>query len=170
FLFFGLWHLGSETLFNIEAEYRISKVLEEQGPEAAEQVRACIASGDISCQPNTLPSPSQVWASYKTLLADHNAISADKAAFKEKTAALNAQREANGEAPIVYTGRPSFVDQIFTSLKTVFAGFALAFLVAVPIGIIIGLSRSEEHTSELQSRENLVCRLLLEKNNDEKRI
>src|SRR5690606_42052218 len=26
-------------------------------------------------------------------------------------------------------------------------------------------SRSEEHTSELQSRENLVCRLLLEKKN-----
>src|SRR5690606_36244295 len=26
----------------------------------------------------------------------------------------------------------------------------------------LGLSRSEEHTSELQSRENLVCRLLLE--------
>src|SRR5690606_41696720 len=26
-----------------------------------------------------------------------------------------------------------------------------------------GLVRSEEHTSELQSRENLVCRLLLEK-------
>src|SRR5690606_41274019 len=28
-----------------------------------------------------------------------------------------------------------------------------------------GLLRSEEHTSELQSRENLVCRLLLEKKN-----
>src|SRR5690606_40697185 len=28
------------------------------------------------------------------------------------------------------------------------------------------MSRSEEHTSELQSRENLVCRLLLEKKND----
>src|SRR5690606_41234580 len=27
----------------------------------------------------------------------------------------------------------------------------------------VGGSRSEEHTSELQSRENLVCRLLLEK-------
>src|SRR5690606_30731938 len=27
------------------------------------------------------------------------------------------------------------------------------------------LKRSEEHTSELQSRENLVCRLLLEKKN-----
>src|SRR5690606_42088829 len=30
-----------------------------------------------------------------------------------------------------------------------------------------GLMRSEEHTSELQSRENLVCRLLLEKINRE---
>src|SRR5690606_3344143 len=29
-------------------------------------------------------------------------------------------------------------------------------------------SRSEEHTSELQSRENLVCRLLLEKKNRER--
>src|SRR5690606_6285386 len=30
---------------------------------------------------------------------------------------------------------------------------------------IVELLRSEEHTSELQSRENLVCRLLLEKKN-----
>src|SRR5690606_40479654 len=30
----------------------------------------------------------------------------------------------------------------------------------------VGLARSEEHTSELQSRENLVCRLLLEKKKD----
>src|SRR5690606_41777094 len=29
-------------------------------------------------------------------------------------------------------------------------------------------TRSEEHTSELQSRENLVCRLLLEKKNKKK--
>src|SRR5436309_13747852 len=31
------------------------------------------------------------------------------------------------------------------------------------------LGRSEEHTSELQSRENLVCRLLLEKKKKKKR-
>src|SRR5690606_41214802 len=30
-------------------------------------------------------------------------------------------------------------------------------------GVLIVGNRSEEHTSELQSRENLVCRLLLEK-------
>src|SRR5690606_40140072 len=32
-----------------------------------------------------------------------------------------------------------------------------------------GLLRSEEHTSELQSRENLVCRLLLEKKKQEQK-
>src|SRR3712207_8643951 len=36
--------------------------------------------------------------------------------------------------------------------------------VARPHGAVIGL-RSEEHTSELQSRQYLVCRLLLEKKN-----
>src|SRR5690606_39808709 len=36
---------------------------------------------------------------------------------------------------------------------------------AVPLLIVASGTRSEEHTSELQSRENLVCRLLLEKKN-----
>src|SRR2546430_5999793 len=33
----------------------------------------------------------------------------------------------------------------------------------VPVGDVIKQGRSEEHTSELQSQSNLVCRLLLEK-------
>src|SRR5690606_40920184 len=33
-----------------------------------------------------------------------------------------------------------------------------------------GTARSEEHTSELQSRENLVCRLLLEKKKKKKTV
>src|SRR3712207_7687171 len=32
-----------------------------------------------------------------------------------------------------------------------------------PVGAVGGAARSEEHTSELQSRQYLVCRLLLEK-------
>src|SRR5699024_4243054 len=35
----------------------------------------------------------------------------------------------------------------------------------IPTLIVNGKDRSEEHTSELQSRFDLVCRLLLEKNN-----
>src|SRR5690625_6073281 len=36
----------------------------------------------------------------------------------------------------------------------------------VSSGVVGGARRSEEHTSELQSRGHLVCRLLLEKKND----
>ena len=140
FIFVFVWYAGSKSLYNIEAEARIVKALNEQGEEAAKEMRNCIESGDISCQPNTLPSPSQVWASAKTLIADHKLISQKKADFKEKVAETNAQRKADGLAMITYTGRPSFVDQIKTSLKTVFAGFLLAMLIAVPIGIILGLS------------------------------
>lgn len=142
FLFIGFWHLGAKSLYNTEANYKIEKALIERGQEAADEMRACIASGDVSCQPNTLPSPAQVWGSFQTLLADHKIISADKAAFIEKTAALNETRIAEGKDAITYTGRPSFVDQIFTSLKTVFAGFLLALFIAVPIGVVIGLSKT----------------------------
>src|SRR2546430_6229621 len=38
-----------------------------------------------------------------------------------------------------------------------------------PAGARRGLHRSEEHTSELQSQSNLVCRLLLEKKKKQKR-
>src|SRR5690606_40446870 len=37
--------------------------------------------------------------------------------------------------------------------------------ITLPAGACNSWKRSEEHTSELQSRENLVCRLLLEKKN-----
>lgn len=141
-LFIGVWYTGSKSLYNTEANYKIEKTLRDQGQAEADKMKECIESGEISCQPNTLPSPSQVWDSYKMLLKDHRIISKDKEAFIEKTAALNEKRIAAGKEPIVYTGRPSFVDQIKTSIKTVFAGFLLALLIATPIGIIIGLSET----------------------------
>lgn len=139
-LFLGIWHLGSKILYNVEADYKIEKALADNGQAASNAMKTCIASGDLSCQPNTLPSPAQVWKSFQSLLRDHNIINADKVAFVEKISVLNEKRIVEGKDPIVYTGRPSFVDQIFTSLKTVFAGFFLAFFIAVPLGIFIGLS------------------------------
>jgi len=141
-LFLLVWQLSAAYLYNVEANSRINRVLEEQGADAAAQMRDCIASGDISCKPNTLPSPSEVVSAAQVLMADHRTISADKKAFAEKTAGVNAQRIAAGQAPITYTGRPSFVDQIMTSLKTVAVGFLIALLIAIPIGIIIGLNES----------------------------
>src|SRR5688572_31419577 len=40
---------------------------------------------------------------------------------------------------------------------------------AVVVGAGVGAGRSEEHTSELQSQSNLVCRLLLEKKKKKKK-
>src|SRR5258708_11311452 len=40
---------------------------------------------------------------------------------------------------------------------------AKAFVAEQPENVRIGVVRSEEHTSELQSPDHLVCRLLLEK-------
>ena len=141
-LFLGIWYTGSKSLYNTEANYAIEKTRSERGEAEAEKTRECIESGDLSCQPNTLPSPKQVWNSFQLLLEDHKQISANKEAFVVKTSALNMKRLEQGKDPIVYTGRPSFVDQIKTSIKTVFAGFLLAFLFATPIGIIIGLSET----------------------------
>src|SRR5690606_41727993 len=50
------------------------------------------------------------------------------------------------------------------------AHFSHGLISTAPVHIFLSwhpqhLPRSEEHTSELQSRENLVCRLLLEKKN-----
>src|SRR5690606_39901570 len=49
------------------------------------------------------------------------------------------------------------------SLSTTRLVIAMVGSIALMIGWLI-VDRSEEHTSELQSREKLVCRLLLEKN------
>ncbi|MEO0472879.1 MAG: ABC transporter permease subunit [Bacteroidota bacterium] len=139
-LFLLVWQLGASYLYNVEAEARIRKTLAEQGAVAAEEVKNCIASGDISCQPNTLPSPAQVWAAGQSLITDHQIISAKKVAFEAKVAGTNAQRIAQGLDPITYTGRPSFIDQIGTSLKTVLVGFLIASLISIPIGIVTGLN------------------------------
>src|SRR2546430_3987935 len=49
--------------------------------------------------------------------------------------------------------------------KSAFAspGPASLLVVGSPVSVVTSDGRSEEHTSELQSQSNLVCRLLLEK-------
>src|SRR5690606_40202415 len=50
-----------------------------------------------------------------------------------------------------------------TLTATADAGATINWYDAPTGGTAVGTGRSEEHTSELQSRENLVCRLLLDK-------
>lgn len=138
--FILIWHFGALILFNIEADRKIQKALTDQGAVEAEAMKECIASGTASCQPNTLPTPVQVLGGMQSLWKDHKIIAAKKDEFYLKTQKINVSRKAKGLSAIAYTGRPSFIDQIGTSLKTVLAGVLLAVLLAVPFGIFLGLS------------------------------
>ncbi len=90
----------------------------------------------------TLPGPAAVWREAGALLDDHRAERAKEAAFYERMEALKREYAAEGRPwkERRWSGKPTYLDQIATSLKTVFAGFLLASLVAVPLGILCGLS------------------------------
>ena len=75
-----------------------------------------------------LPGPGDVWTAFAGLMGEHAVARADAAAAV-----------AAGGA---YSGPPTFIDQIITSLETVAFGFILASLVAVPVGLLAGLSKT----------------------------
>ncbi|WCN11491.1 ABC transporter permease subunit [Marinomonas mediterranea] len=94
----------------------------------------------------TFPGPVAVYEQFQNLIADHQRERQKEVAFYERQEKRNAKKLAkNPDAKIKvrpYTGKPTFFDQIGTSLYTVVAGFVLASLIAIPGGIIIGLSSS----------------------------
>ena len=91
-----------------------------------------------------VPGPAQVWAQAQVLHADHVTKRDSAAAFYERQEARNAKLVAEGKADQVkwrsYTGAPSYYDQIWTSLQTVFFGFAIGAVIAIPLGVLAGLS------------------------------
>jgi nitrate/nitrite transport system permease protein len=94
----------------------------------------------------TLPGPAQVWEQTVNLYEDHLAERAKERAFYERQEKRNQEILAKDPKAEVrarpYTGKPTFVDQIITSLETVFTGFVFATIVAVPLGVLCGLSVS----------------------------
>lgn len=74
-----------------------------------------------------LPGPGDVWTAFLGLMEENAAARV-----------MAAEAEAVGQ---LYSGPPTFVDQIFTSLETVGLGFVLASLVAVPLGLVAGMSK-----------------------------
>ncbi|MCU7940364.1 MAG: ABC transporter permease [gamma proteobacterium symbiont of Bathyaustriella thionipta] len=111
FMFLGVWHIG------------------------ASQVQTSLG---------TLPGPVQVWTQFNGLIQEHQQERAKETAFYERQDARNAKKLANNPDAVVkirpYTGSPTFFDQIITSLITVMTGFILASLIAIPLGIICGMS------------------------------
>jgi nitrate/nitrite transport system permease protein len=91
-----------------------------------------------------IPGPAQVWEQVGNLNDDAIREREKEAAFYVRQDERNAKLIADGNADRVkervYTGKPTYYDQIWTSIKTVFFGFLLASVIAIPLGIAAGLS------------------------------
>ena len=91
-----------------------------------------------------VPGPAQVWEEAVNLHEDAQAKAAKEAKFNEMVEKRNQKLIDAGRADevknVAYTGAPSYYQQIWTSIKTVFFGFMIATVVAVPLGIAAGLS------------------------------
>jgi nitrate/nitrite transport system permease protein len=104
------------------------------------------SSARIETSLGTFPGPAQVWEQVRSLSAAHTRERDKETAFYLRQEERNAEKLAADPQAVVkerkYTGKPTFVDQIVTSLLTVAAGFLMANLVAIPLGIVCGLSSS----------------------------
>lgn len=91
-----------------------------------------------------IPGPGQVWEQAINLNGDAIRERAKEAAFYDRQDVRNAKLIADGKADRVkervYTGKPTYYQQIGTSIVTVFFGFLIASAVAIPLGIMAGLS------------------------------
>ena len=104
------------------------------------------AASRIQTSLGQVPGPAEVWEQASNLVDEHYAEREKEVAFFERQQVRNAKKLAkNPDAKVrirPYTGKPTFFDQIITSLGTVFTGFMLGVIIAIPVGIVTGLSQS----------------------------
>jgi nitrate/nitrite transport system permease protein len=105
-----------------------------------------LGAARIQTSLGAIPGPVQVWQEAGGLIREHRAELAKKEEFFQRQSERNAERLAADSAAQVrvrpYSGRPTYPRQILTSLYTVFTGFVLATLIAVPVGMLCGMSRT----------------------------
>ncbi|CUH43951.1 ABC transporter permease [Ruegeria atlantica] len=91
-----------------------------------------------------VPGPAQVWAEMVSLNEDAKAKAAKRAKFEAMLETRNQKFIDAGQPEkvkdVAFTGAPTYYQQIWTSIKTVFFGFLIATALAVPLGIAAGLS------------------------------
>lgn len=105
-----------------------------------------VTAKNIHTSLGDFPGPSAVYEQFHSLYDEHVAEREKADKFYERQETRNAARvEADPTyEPRIrqYTGKETFWDQIITSLFTVSAGFLLAAVIAIPLGIMMGLSKN----------------------------
>ncbi len=104
------------------------------------------AAARVQTSLGAVPGPMAVFNLAGGLVTEHVAERAMEREFhvrqEERNRAKLAEDPKAEVRTVAWTGKPTYIDQIFTSLKTVFIGFLLATLIAVPVGIFCGLSKT----------------------------
>ena len=104
------------------------------------------AAQNVKTSLGQFPGPAQVWEQFGSLYTEHQTARQKEADFYERQHERNAERvkiDPSYEPKIrAYTGKETFLDQIITSLLTVMSGFFLAALIAIPLGIAVGLNKT----------------------------
>lgn len=104
-----------------------------------------VGSQSIKTSLGTFPGPKQVYEQAGNMVNEYKEEKAREAAFYERQAKRNEEAlKADPNAELKkreYNGRPTFFEKIKTSLVTVLSGFFIATLIAIPVGIVIGLSQ-----------------------------
>lgn len=105
-----------------------------------------VASQNIDTSLGQFPGPVQVLEQSSVLVDEHFAERENAEAFYQRQQERNEARLAQDptyDAKIRdYTGKSTFLDQIWTSLYTVMVGFLIASVIAVPLGVLCGLSQN----------------------------
>lgn len=104
-----------------------------------------MAASNIDTSLGKFPGPSAVMEQFTALKNEHVAERDKAEKFYERQEIRNEKRMAADPdyVPKIrkYTGKETFLDQIVTSLITVMSGFLLAAIIAIPLGIAVGLSK-----------------------------
>lgn len=103
-----------------------------------------VTAAQIETSLGSVPGPVKVWEQARVLYAEHQTERQRESAFYDRQEKRNSERlliEPDADIKIrAYTGKPTFVDQIITSIVTVLSGFMVAAVIAIPIGIVSGLN------------------------------
>jgi len=102
------------------------------------------SASKVNTSLGAIPGPVAVWNEAGGLLEEHFAEKEKAARYYQRQQERNAQTLAENPAAEIktrpYNGQATYLDKIFTSLYTVFAGFVIATLIAVPLGLLCGMS------------------------------
>ncbi|EMI52485.1 ABC transporter permease subunit [Rhodopirellula sallentina] len=137
-LFLGFWAMAANTVVTDSAKLPSPKATWDAGAQL-------IAMHYEQKQADRLAKQEKVGEAVRYMAeakaygeAAEKATGAKKEALEAKS--LSLKKRAVSAVNYEPSSAPTFIDQIWTSVGTVFFGFLLATLVAVPLGVLCGMS------------------------------